>query len=162
MEELKKMTLWDLLLFLQNKVKHNATIISDNAKTINSIDNNLNATPELLEVIKQITKSNSVLSKENSNFLKIFNSLVNLHKDYKQELLAISEGISYTIDNEVAQAQNFEDCLTKTLSGDMILDSSHPFINNIDFLNILLKHWSVNEDYEKCSLVHGILSSKSN
>lgn len=162
MDEFKRMTVWELLMFLQKKVKSNANTIRDNNDAINGVDSNIKITPELLQTIKKLTQRNASLTTENSKFLNLFNALVEFHKTYKQSLSGVFEDLKFDAEEYNAKKVQFEDYLEKTIEGEVELNNYHPYISDREFLNKLLDAWREEEEYEKCILVKDILNTINN
>lgn len=162
MDIYKKMTVWELLMFLQKRVKINASSIRANNEVINGVDSNLKITTELLQTIKNLTQRNASLTSESSKFLNLFNALVELNKSYRHNLQGIFEDLKFDADEYNVKKAHFQDYLEKTIEGELELNKNHPYISDREFLNELLTAWRNAEKYEKCMLVKGILNTINN
>lgn len=162
MEEFKRMNVWELLMFLQNRVRNNANEIKENNNAINGVDSSVSVTPELLQAIKKLTHKNASLTAENSKFLNLFNILIEFHKQYKQKLIGNLEDLRFEAGNYKTNYDTYEECLEKTLKGQMELNTYHPYINDKEFLRKLMDAWSKSEEFEKCAEVQEILNAINN
>lgn len=162
MEEFKNLSVWDLLMFLQGKIKQNTVVIKDNNHAINSVDSKASATPDLIHRINTLTRLNSNLTNENASLLNLFNSLIKLNKDYRANLLSIAELSEVRIDEEANKRKKFKEYLRSTISGEVELNKQHPYINDRGFLKTILQIFAQREDYEKCSLVQQQLNAMQN
>lgn len=162
MDEFKRMSVWELLMFLQKKVKTNANTIRENNMAINGVESKEKVTPELLQTIKLLTQSNTNLTSENFKFLNLFNALVDFHKNNKQNLIGILENLEFDSERYSEENNLFENYLEKTLNGELELNQDHPYISDVEFLNKLLENWKAEEEYEKCNLVQKILNTNNN
>jgi hypothetical protein len=162
MDEFKRMTVWELLMFLQKTVKTNANVVRANSEAIDGVDSNTNVTPELLQTIRILNQQNKDLTSKNFSFLNLYNTLIDFHKNNKQSLIGTFEDLKLDTNNLSAKKAHFEDCIEQTISGKLILDRHHPYISNREFLFKLLALWRNREEYEKCAKVQEILCGINN
>jgi DNA repair exonuclease SbcCD ATPase subunit len=155
MESFNNMTVWELLSFLQSKVRKNAAFINEiNKSAINSRKNAPN-TPELLFQINELIKRNSELTNENSNLITLFNALHNLSKQYSAEFKQLQDiKNSHQKTRKVEGIkQNISEYLDKTLKGELPLNNAHPLVHEKWFLEELYEKCVNKEMYEMCKLI---------
>ncbi len=163
MEEFKKMSVWDLLMFMQKKLKNNTNIIKDNKDAISHINTIDNLTPEIQYTIKKISKLNINLTDENKRFINLINELMDIQESYRFDLS--DEILGEVEKDEVGNRTDtlfFEECLERTADGDITFNDKHPFYSNQEFLHKLKELWLEREEYEKCLALKGILETGNN
>jgi hypothetical protein len=103
-----------------------------------------------------IYKKNYELTRENQTLLELHNSLIKFYKVFKGLLIEsdVHERDSY----EVSFKEYRKSCMEKSISGELKINSSHPFIGDLDFLDELMDRCSSMELFERCSEIKKVKS----
>jgi len=158
-DEIKKMSAWELLKLLQNKTRNNTALIKENGNLIQSV---LKGETQLANGrfnVAEIQAKNSELIKENSEYLRLHNQLLNFMKGVCAE-----EEKTNAMELEVAVEKNntkkekgsiftVDEYFDQTISGLIEYNKRHPYFNSEDFRNRLINYYTQIEAYEKCAFL---------
>lgn len=146
MEEFNQTTVWELLKIMQQKVRDNSVIIQKNVKSAELVKEKYDKSLKRDKIIERLYKKNYELTKENTQMLELHNYLFKFHKDFKHLLTKTPT----TVDSDTLENYR-EDCMTRTIQGNLKIDQQHPYWNDADFMDELLVKCSEMELYELCS-----------
>jgi hypothetical protein len=138
---------------LKQRVKNNLEIINTNQRSIKEVLKNKNSVDGSIEFEKYYGINKTMLQ-ENNDYINIQLTLINFLEKYKgtavlEESLPIVDIYSITDDCEV---------LDLTLKGVIKFDEKHPRYNDTDFIDLLIKHYQRNEEYERCQALFDMKS----
>jgi hypothetical protein len=135
-----------------DKVRSNNLILQKNISKINLIHINYPTSKKRDRIVNAINERNSELSKETKTLLSLHDFLFRFAKENKE---LINKSIRLKLKkNEILNDvwSNYRKaCLRKTLSGEMKIQSTHPFIRDKKFTDDLMMQCQHLELYEKCS-----------
>ncbi len=153
-DDIKKLTAWEILQLLQQKTKENSLSLKENTNLIMSIVQG----GAVYKSIRELQEKNNDLLMSNANYLKLHNNLLTFLKSLlstgsePDEVEPEAEpAVSFELIEE--QPLDFEECFEQTINGIMDFDENHPFYNSKDFRTRLLQYYIEKEDYEKCALL---------
>ncbi len=133
-----------LMLILREHVDQNMREIQFNQEEIDKLlsDISLSARKKDLDGKYEINRN---LQSENSDFVKLQQELSEFLEKYKHHYP--SAAASSIVETEKGDTKSL---FSKTVSGEIHYDSSHPQFSNPRFFEELLSYFERNEDYEMC------------
>ncbi len=149
MDIFRKMTVWELLNFLKSRVKENVDQINKNISDLKECKKSSSDDEELQSQINNANSEISKLTAENNHYLSIFNELLKLHNN-----LFVSEEMSKKETKAPVHELSddyVEECIIKTISGEIPITEQHPLLSEADAYNSLMESLMENEMYEKCA-----------
>lgn len=157
-DEIKKMSAWEILKFLQKKTRRNANLIKENSQIIQSV---LKGEVELdagRYNIAKVQSENNELIKENSEYLKLHNQLLSFMRSVQDDVLQdgiveLESELKVEKPNKEPKEFTFDEMFEKTIAGLVEFNSDHPFYDSEEFRKQLLKYYTEHEEYEKCALL---------
>lgn len=108
--------------------------------------------PERNNELNESYKYSKVLLTENNDYINLQVSIMNFINKYQTKfeskpVVQVKEPVSVYVNKNLSR----EDFLKLTIDSDMSFDHTHPYFNDADFFNELLKHFEQSENYEMCS-----------
>lgn len=155
MEGYKNMSVSDLLLFLQTKVRSNVEIIKKNQSEIDRIEKEGDKAQARLQ---NLISRNTYLSSENTSLFNLYNDLVKLYKQQEQAFML--EGVIRAYKDVPVMDdpdEFYKKVLVKTIEGEITLDENHPYSDDSQFLDQLKEVWTEQEEFEKCKKVQSLI-----
>jgi hypothetical protein len=131
---------------LKEKVKSNLLEIQNNQKEIR----NLLKQPVSAERSAELEEKyslNKILLAENNDFINVQLTLTNFLEKYNTSDIFENEQSV----NSPYQCMGEKDCFELTVNGSLSFNSQHPFFNDDNFFQKLLRYYQDMEDYENCS-----------
>ena len=151
MEEFSNTSVWELLKIMQQKVRANATIIQKNVGSLDLIKKKYGQSKKRDKIVNSIYKQNFELTNENTVLLDLHNSLCKFYKSHSN-LLKSKNGVDQ-IDPDTKERsweRYRKECMEKSISGEMKLNSYHPFMSDDNFMEELMVRCQSLELYERC------------
>lgn len=162
MKGLTNTTLWEFLVFLQEKAKYNVLEVKQNLDKIKDYNTNLlNNNIESKDLIHRLMRKNEEIRKENSMLLMLHSFILQINE---QESWYDSEEAS-PAEVTVNKQENKE--LSKTEYVQMILDGEIDILGDDecledeDILNTVYKEFLKSEQYEACETIKNRKKRKS-
>ncbi len=130
---------------LKFRVKKNLKVINQNQMQIKQLLASNNTGEHALEYDKYYSVNKQLLQ-ENNDYINIQLTLINFLEKYKGTAV-LNDDMPvvdiYSITDEV-------EVLDLTLKGIVKFDEKHPQYNNIEFIEKMISHYEVKEEYETC------------
>ncbi len=130
---------------LKLRVKSNLEVINKNQVRIKEILKQPASAERSFTFEKHYEVNKNLLS-ENNDFINVQLTLINFLEKYKNSD-ALQESLPAI---DVSAISDEEELMNITLNGTLPFDEDHPFFGNEKFFSRLMRHYQVNEQYEKC------------
>lgn len=131
---------------LKEKVKSNLLEIQNNQKEIRSLLKQPVSAERSAELEEKYS-INKILLAENNDFINVQLTLTNFLEKYNTSDIFENEQSA----SQPCQCTNEKDCFELTINGVLPYNMQHPFFNDDNFFQKLLRYYQDIEDYENCS-----------
>lgn len=131
---------------LKDKVKSNLLEIQNNQKEIRSLLKQPVSAERSAELEEKYS-INKILLAENNDFINVQLTLTNFLEKYNSSDIFEKDLNA----SQPCQCANENDCFELTINGVMPFNAQHPYFNDDNFFQKLLRYYQDIEDYENCS-----------
>ena len=134
---------------LREKVENNLIVIKENEKKVRTILQNEPVSTERSGKLQENFDLNKDLLAENNDSINLQLEIVKYLEKYKSQLnkQAKEEQVTESIEEKTIDPEAY---FQMTITGEMEYDEGHPFYQDPEFHDRLMKHYLANEDYEAC------------
>jgi hypothetical protein len=156
MKGLTNTTLWEFLVFLQEKAKYNVLEVKQNLDKIKDYsDNFISQNIESKDLIHRLMRKNEEIRKENSMLLMVHSFIlqINEQESWCDTETEETNATEVTIENYSEEQYSKSKCVQKILNGEVDLNSNDVCFEDEDILNTVYEEFLQSERYEDCEII---------
>jgi hypothetical protein len=154
MKGLTNTTLWEFLVFLQEKAKYNVLEVKQNLDRMKDYtDNLLNMNIESKDLIHRLMRKNEEIRKENSMLLMVHSFILQINEQESWCETSEANESEVTIENYSEEQFSKQECIQMILKGEIDINSNDICFEDEDILNTVYKEFLQAERYEACEII---------
>lgn len=156
MKGLTNTTLWEFLVFLQEKAKYNVLEVKQNLDKIKDYTNILlSQNIESKDLIHRLMTKNEEIRKENSMLLMVHSFIlqINEQESWCETETEETNSKEDSTDNYSVEEQSKSKCIQMILKGEIDLSSNNVCFEDEDILDTVYKEFLQSEHYEACEII---------